>query len=205
MGTVRGNQIAGLDFRWKLPVGGKSKHYSVYGQYIGEDRADGSILLGDEIFMLGGSVAGYSNRLKGSWRAYLEATDTSAGSFKGRDRNNIVYNHGTYTDGYRYLDVSMGHGIDSDSKMIGAGFILSQTNGNFWRGSIKHAKLNEDGVGNNPIAQNGRKWTSLGVSLDRNLTLDTKVNLGIQYIIDDQFDKSKESDVAVSVGLTRSF
>ncbi len=45
LGTVRGNQIAGLDFRWKLPVGGQSKHYSVYGQYIGEDRVDGSILL----------------------------------------------------------------------------------------------------------------------------------------------------------------
>ncbi len=45
--------------------------------------------------MLGGSVAGFSNKLKGSWRAYLEATDTSAGSFKGRDRNNIVYNHGS--------------------------------------------------------------------------------------------------------------
>jgi len=202
---LAGNSIAGLDFRWKLPVGGQSKHYSVYGQYIGEDRAAGSVFLGDEIFMLGGSVAGFSEKLKGSWRAYIEATDTSAGSFKGRSRNNIVYNHNTYTDGYRYLDVSMGHGIDSDSKMVSTGLILSQANGNFWRSWIKHAKLNEDGIGNNPIAQNGRKWTDVGLSLNRNLNIDTNVNMAVQYVIDDRYDDKKESDLVLSIGFTKSF
>ncbi len=85
-----------------------------------------------------------------------------------------------YTDGYRYLDVSMGHGIDSDSKMVSAGLILNQNNGNFWRGWVKHAKLNEDGIGNNPIAPNGREWSAIGLSLDKEWKEDLKVNLGVQ-------------------------
>ncbi len=205
LGTVTGNSIAGLDARWNLPFGGKDKHYSLYTQYIGEDRVDGSILLGDEIFMVGGSVAGYSNKLNGSWRAYIEATDTSAANFKGRARNNIVYNHGSYTDGYRFQDVSLGHGIDSDSKIVSAGFLLNQSNGKFWRGWVKHAKLNEDGVGNNPIAQDGRKWTALGVSLDKKLNEDTRVNLGVQLISDQITGSKKDNDVAVSLGFSKLF
>ena len=205
LGTVRGNQIAGLDFRWNLPVGGRDKHYSFYGQYIGEDRVDGSVLLGDEVFLLGGSVAGFSSKLKGSWRAYIEATDTSAASFKGRARNNIVYNHGGYTDGYRFQDVSLGHGIDSDSKLVSAGLILSQSNGNFWRSWVKHAKLNTDGVGNNPIAQNGKEWSALGISLDKKLNTNTKLNLGIQLISDKDIGGERDNDASVSLGVSYNF
>jgi len=205
LGTVRGNSIAGLDARWNLPFGNGKKHYSVYTQYIGEDRVDGSILLGDEIFMVGASVAGFSKRLNGSWRAYVEATDTSAGSFKGRDRNNIVYNHGSYTDGYRFQDISLGHGIDSDSRLISGGMILSQSNGSLWRGWVKHARLNEDGEGNNPIAQDGREWTALGVSLDKKLNEDTRVNVGLQLISDRITGESKDNDVAISFGFSKLF
>lgn len=205
LGSVRGNQLAGLDFRWNLPFGKNKNHYSLYGQYLGEDRVDGSIALGDEIFLLGGSVAGYSKKLKGSWRVYVEGTDTSAGRYKGRARNNIVYNHGGYTDGYRYQDISMGHGIDSDSQIIGVGAMLSQTSGNFWRAWVKQAKMNEDGIGNNPIAQNGRKWSSIGLSLDRNINDDTRVNFGVQYIKDDQYAGENNSDAVVSVGISKVF
>ena len=205
LGTVRGNSIAGLDARWNLPFGGNNRHYSLYTQYIGEDRVDGSRVLGDEIFMLGGSVAGFSNRLKGSWRAYIEATDTSAGRYKGRDRNNIVYNHSSYSDGYRHQDISMGHGIDSDSKLVSAGVILSQNNGNLWRGWVKHAKLNTDGIGNNPLAHDGRKWTTLGVSLDKQLNEDTRVNFGLQLISDQVTGEKKDNDIAVSIGFSKLF
>lgn len=204
LGTVRGNQIAGLDVRWKLPISSKNS-YSLYGQYIGEDRVDGSLLLGDETFLLGGSVSGFSSKLKGSWRAYLEATDTSAASFKGRARNNIIYNHGGYKDGYRHQGVSMGHGIDSDSRIVSAGAMLSRKNGDFWRGWVKHAKLNLDGVGTNPIAPNGKKWSAIGVSLDRKINKKTSLNLGAQFISEKIIGKSREKDLAVSVGFSHSF
>lgn len=204
LGSVRGNQIAGLDFRWKLPVSSKEK-YSLYGQYIGEDRVDGSLLLGDETFLLGGSISGLSKKLGGSWRAYLEATDTSAASFKGRDRNNIIYNHGAYTDGYRYQDLSMGHGIDSDSRIISAGAMLSRKNGDFWRGWVKQVKLNEDGIGQNPLAPNGKKWSAIGVSLDRKFDKQTRLNLGAQFISEKENGKSRENELAVSLGFSRSF
>ncbi len=204
LGTVRGNQIAGLDVRWKLPISGKN-NYSLYGQYIGEDRVDGSLLLGDETFLLGGSVSGHSPELKGSWRAYLEATDTSAASFKGRDRNNIIYNHGSYTDGYRYQDVSLGHSIDSDSSLVSAGVMLSRKNGDFWRGWAKHAKLNIDGEGNNPIAPNGKRWSAMGISLDRKLNKKSRLNLGIQFISEKENGEDRDNSLAVSAGFSRTF
>jgi len=205
LGTVKGNQIAGLDFRWKLPIDNSDKNYSLYGQYIGEDRVDGSLLLGDETYLLGGSVSGVSSKLGGSWRVYLEATDTSAAWFKGRARNNIIYNHSQYQDGFRHLGVSMAHGIDSDSQIISAGAMLSQKNGDFWRGWIKHAKLNIDGVGKNPIALNGKKWSAIGVSLDRKLTKQSELNLGIQLISEKETGKARSNDLGLSVGYSYSF
>jgi hypothetical protein len=203
LGTVNGNQIAGLDARWRLPISSKNK-YSLYGQYIGEDRVDGSLLLGDETFLVGGSMSGISK--VGTWRAYIEATDTSAAWFKGRDRNNIIYNHGTYTDGYRHLGVSIGHGIDSDSQIVSAGAMLSQNNGDFWRAWVKHTKLNLDGEGTNPIAgDNGKKWSAIGISLDKKLNQQSKLNLGLQLISEKESSKNRDNDLGASIGYSYSF
>ncbi|MEE9309637.1 MAG: capsule assembly Wzi family protein [Cocleimonas sp.] len=205
LGTVRGNQIAGLDARWSLPIRSKNK-YSLYGQYIGEDRVDGSLLLGDETFLFGGSVSGLSKN--GSWRTYIEATDTSAAWFKGRARNNTIYRHGTYKDGYRHQGVSMGHGIDSDSQIFSVGAMLSQNNGDFWRGWIKHTKLNLDGIGDNPAAgenSNGKKWSAIGVSLDKKLSKQSKLNLGLQFTSETETGKSRYNDFGASVGYSYTF
>ncbi len=203
LGTVNGNQIAGLDARWNLPISSKNK-YSLYGQYIGEDRVDGSLALGDETFLVGGSVSGLSKM--GSWRTYVEATDTSAASFKGRARNNIIYNHGTYTDGYRHQGLSMGHGIDSDSQIISVGAMLSRNNGDFWRGWAKHAKLNLDGIDINPIAgTNGKKWSAVGVSLDKKLNKRSKLNLGLQFTSEKEIGKKRDNDLGISVGYSYTF
>ena len=201
---LSGNSIAGIDARWNLPFGGKSKHYSLYIQQIAEDRSK-ALSFTEQVFMLGGSVAGYSDKLNGSWRAYIETTDTSTGSYKGKERSNIAYNHNLYTDGYRFQDVSLGYGVDSDSKVVSAGMILNQSNGDFWRGWVKHAKLNEDGIGINPIAPDGRKWTALGASLDKKLDEDTRVNFGVQLISDRITGNKKDNDVALSIGFSKSF
>ncbi len=97
--ALAGNSIAGADIKWNISTRSKDKHYTAYGQYIGEDRVANSLVLGDETFLVGASVSGLSTKLGGTWCAYIEATDTSAAWFKGRARNNIIYNHGTYTDG----------------------------------------------------------------------------------------------------------
>ncbi len=200
-----GNSIAGGDLKWNLPIGNEGTHYSLYGQYIGEDRAVGSLLLGDETYLLGGSISGASSKLDGSWRVYLEATDTSAAWLKGRARNNIIYNHGQYKDGYRHLGVSMAHGIDSDSQIISAGAMLSQKDGDFWRGWVKHTKLNTDGAGQNTIAPKGKKWSAIGVSLDRKLTKQAKVNLGFQFITEKVTGENRDNDLGISIGYSHSF
>ena len=209
-----GNSIAGGDIKWNLPIGKNGTNYSLYGQYIGEDRAIGTLFLGDETYLFGASASGISNKLKGTWRTYVEATDTSAAWFKGRARNNIIYNHGQYKDGYRHQDISMGHGIDSDSQMISAGAMLSRKNGDFWRGWIKHAKLNLDGVRINPAAgkdvgntgnNRGKKWSAIGVSLNKKLNRRSKLNLGLQFISEKETGKSRDNDFSASIGYSITF
>jgi hypothetical protein len=201
---LAGNSIAGGDIKWSLPVGSNGTHYSLYGQYIGEDRAIGTLFLGDETYLFGASASGLSK--KGSWRTYVEATDTSAAWFKGRARNNIIYNHSTYQDGYRHLGASMGHGIDSDSQIISAGAMLARNNGDFWRGWVKHAKLNLDGAGKNPISgASGKKWSAIGVSLDKKLNKQSKLNLGLQFTSEKETGKSRNNDFGVSVGYSHTF
>ncbi len=205
IGSVRGNQIAGADFRWKLPITAKN-NYALYGQFIAEDRNEDSLLLGDISVLLGGSTSGYSKKLNGSWRTYIEATDTSASTITNdRERNNITYNHSTYKDGYRHQGISMGHGIDSDSRMISIGTMLSRDNGDFWRVWAKHAKLNEDGKGINPIAPNGKQWSAIGLSLDKKFNKNIRLNLGTQFISEKDTGKKRHNDMEISTGFSFSF
>lgn len=197
-----GNQLAGIDFRWKSPIG-KSKPYAVYGQLIGEDEA--GMLPFKSTGLLGLETWGHSKRLDGTWRLYIEGSNTSTDFFQGEKHNNIAYNHHVYGDGYRYLGNSLGHGIDSDSNIIGVGGILAKNNGDLWRGWIKHASLNKDGVGLNPISPNGKTWSGAGISVDKSLAKQTKLKLGIQFTSEKESGHSADNNVGISIGFTRFF
>lgn len=195
-----GNQLAGIDFRWKSPLGIK-KPIAIYGQLIGEDEA--GKLPYKNIGLLG--IETWQSTKSGSMRIYLEASDTSTDFYQGKERNNTAYNHSIYKSGYRYQDLSLGHSIDSDSRLYSAGVILSKKNGNFWRVWAKHASLNTDNKGKNPIAVNIKKWSALGVSLNRNLDHRTKLNFGFHFISETKLNDSRSNNASVSIGFSRSF
>ena len=195
-----GNQLAGVDFRWRSPLG--NAPYAIYGQFIGEDEANK--LPSKNIGLLGAELWGGRDSFKSSWRLYLEAADTSTNFYKGRVRNNTAYNHGIYHDGYRYHGESLGHSIDTDARLISIGGIVAQSNGNYWRAWGKYARLNTDGVGYSGVASEGLTWKGLGLSYEKKIGYKTKVNTGVQLVHAER-DEGSNSDLEFMLGLVHSF
>ena len=107
-----GNQIAGIDFSYKLK--NKNNIY-VYGQYLGEDGLDPIIddrwigaIFPSKRFGMGGISINSSNP-ENLWKITLEHTNTDTGF------NNVTYNHSIYKSGYRYHGAPIGANIDGDS------------------------------------------------------------------------------------------
>lgn len=134
-----GNQLAGADLRWT--GGPHGRRYAVYGQMIGEDEAGGTP--SKYIGLFGAERWGYSNRLRGSWRLRLEAADTEV-DFIGTPQFNVAYEHGVYTDGYRYRGRSIGHSLDGDGRLVGLTASLIRDDVT-WNALLQYAQVNRDG------------------------------------------------------------
>lgn len=143
-----GNQLAGIDWRWRLPV---SQPVVFYGQFIGEDEAGG---LPSRLIGQGGAESWfYSTALAGTIRAHLEFSDTAAEFYKDPVRYDYAYEHIIYRSGYRYRGRSIGHAMDSDGRMISAGVSLDTDQGDQWRGLVRIVDLNRGGTVAHPQAQ----------------------------------------------------
>jgi hypothetical protein len=179
-GNVDGNSLAGFDARWRSPFM-QNAPFAIYGQMIGEDEFNH--LPAKFMYQVGAETWGYYDKLKGSYRFYLEYANTVS-SFDDlldpefKTTFNIAYNHNIYRSGYRYQNDVMGHSIDSDSEMISVAAILDQDNGMFWKGWFKYANLNRDETGFNTIAPGGNKWASLGVSMETSIARNFRIKVG---------------------------
>jgi len=143
-----GNQLAGVDFRWKV----LDSPLALYFQLAGDDEEN---FLPEALFFLYGLE--YSAKLKSSTiRLFSEYVDlTTYRRRKDDDTNrNITYGHGIYKDGYRYRGRTIGHWGDQDSQIISVGGILQRSDGVGWGATLRTGDLNEDGSGDNSVSNN---------------------------------------------------
>jgi len=136
-----GNQLAGADLRWT--GGPHGKHYAVYGQMIGEDIAGGAPSKFTGLY--GVERWGFIEGLRSSYRVHLEAADTIV-NFLGTDEFNTAYEHGIYTDGYRYRGRAIGHTLDNDGRMVSLGGVLIAPHDSTWSTLVQVANINIDGT-----------------------------------------------------------
>ncbi len=111
------NELAGFDLKYAFNI--NELVWSFYGQYIGEDGSDywpwrTFYIFGSEFIFL---TDGRLNSIN------LEYFDTFYdGLGKGipgtEGRTNIIYEHSTYSNGYRYKGSPLGAFIDGDSNYI---------------------------------------------------------------------------------------
>lgn len=140
-----GNQLAGLDIRWRP----WEAPFAIYGQVVGED--EDKFLPNCLMFQYG--IEGWRNFSNGTARIFLEYADLTSTWWTDDSRtHNISYGHHIYSDGYRYLGRPVGHWADTDSKIFSLGGFLQYDSGIGWGTTLRSGDLNEDGSGNNSVS-----------------------------------------------------
>lgn len=145
-----GNQLAGMDYRWKI----KDWRFAHYGQVVGEDEE--TYLPDANMLLFGVEHWGELKNFNATWRVYYEWADTRAGYLIADPRANrafnVAYNHGIYETGYRYKGRSIGHAMDGDGLMRSIGAFIVKDNGDFYGLKLRNYAVNRDGVGPNSVS-----------------------------------------------------
>jgi hypothetical protein len=114
-----GNQLAGFDARWTLPIGDE-RTFSIYGQAVGEDEA--GLLPSHYLGSLGVDTAFRAGL--GRWRVFVEAADSSMSGAFGTPILG-AYRHHTYTDGYTQRGEPLGHPAGGDVRLATVGAFVA--------------------------------------------------------------------------------
>ena len=196
-----GNQLAGLDIRWRP----WEAPFAIYGQVVGED--EDKFLPNCLIFQYG--VEAWKDFSTGTGRLFFEYADLTSTWWTDDDRRyNITYNHHIYNDGYRYKGRPVGHWSDSDSKILSLGGLFQHNSGIGWGGVFRSGHLNEDNSGNNSVSNRASSdYVSIEVFNNRSyprLDLEVQTSLGWEDI---KFSSSpnSESGLTFSASLTKLF
>lgn len=188
-----GNQLAGIDFAWRLPT--ENNFGSIYGQMIGEDEA--GYAPSRKFYQFG-----YKNSFSISElivTAYFEYADT-----ENEYAPNLTYNNGIYQTGYRTHGRSIGSTYDNDTQSIAIGLIASHLNGDRYKLRLANVDMNSDGSGLHSISeiavsfnqlelryQHPTDYGLLGIELEiKDKLIDSygyqkdKFNIGISWTIE---------------------
>jgi hypothetical protein len=196
-----GNQLAGVDFRWRLfdlPV-------ALYGQVVGEDEDK---FLPNALFFQYG-VETWTEMEDSTLRMFAEYADLTSTWWTDDPRtNNITYGHHLYHDGYRYRGRPIGHWADQDSQILSMGMILQKDDGIGWGGTLRTGKLNEDGTGSSSVS-NGYSTDLLSIEVYNSRVypdydMEVKTSLGWESLKPNN-SLAKNEGLTAYLSLTRLF
>jgi hypothetical protein len=199
-----GNQLAGIDLRWRLldaPI-------AVYGQVVGED--EDKFLPNCLMFQYG--VETWRESESASLRFFVEYVDLTSHWWTDRDYSdnspyNINYGHHIYNDGYRYRGRPIGHWADQDSRIISFGGMHLQNSGVGWGFTARLGDLNEDGTGTSSVSNGfATRYSSIEVTNSRhysNYDLSVETLIGWESL--DPEGSAKDDGLCASLSITRTF
>ena len=169
-----GNQLAGIDLRWK-PF---DTPFAIYGQLVGED--EDNFLPNCLMFQYG--IEAWKKLENSTLRIFAEYADLTSYWWTNDPRtNNISYGHHIYKDGYRYYGRPVGHWADQDSQILSIGGLLQKKDEIGWGAILRTGDLNEDGTGRSSVSDgiatdyfsldlfNSRKYRRLGLSVSTSI------------------------------------
>lgn len=198
--TEPGNQLAGIDFRWKvldLPV-------ALYGQVAGEDEDN---FFPNALFFQYG-LEGWKDFGDASLRVFAEYSDLTSYWWTGDPRTrNVTYSHGRYHDGFRYRGRPIGHWGDQDSQILSTGGLWLIDNETAWGSTLRIGKLNEDGAGQSSVSNfvstdylsfeifNAREYENLSMSINKSLGWENM----------SRGNNQNENGLTAFISLTRTF
>ena len=196
-----GNQLAGLDFRWRLyhlPM-------AFYGQVSGEDEDN---FLPNALFFQYG-IETWATFESSTLRMFVEYADlTSTWWTDDPKSRNVTYGHHIYQDGYRYRGRPIGHWADQDSQILSLGMIVQKEDGIGWGGTLRTGKLNEDGTGSSSVS-NGFSTDLLSIEVYNSLlythqNVELRTSLGWESL-KSSASSSQNEGLTAYLSLTRIF
>jgi len=199
-----GNQLAGIDLRWRVfdaPI-------AVYGQVVGED--EDKFLPNCLMFQYG--VEAWREMESSSLRLFVEYVDLTSHWWTDRDYSdnspyNINYGHHIYHDGYRYRGRPIGHWADQDSRVVSFGGMHLQNNGVGWGFTARLGDLNEDGTGSSSVSNGyATRYSSIEVTNSRqyvNYDLSVETLIGWESL--DPEGSAKDDGLCASLSINRTF
>jgi len=189
-----GNQMAGFDVRWTNMWFGTP--VSLYGQMIGEDEAGGFPSRYLAQFGIEGSGI---TRGQTSYRWYAEIADTSCDAVKSTKRFNCAYRQAIYQSGYTYEGRIIGHGLDNDARVVSAGVVVVNSEGNSFHVFARVGDLNR--VGDDPnhsVAVTPQELASLDIQYAHSTKIG-RFDLGLGY------ERREDIATAASSSDTRAY
>lgn len=192
-----GNQMAGFDFRWKLP----RVPVAVYAQGIGEDEAN---KLPSKYLGLFGAEA-YGTLRGGTWRVHAEFADTTCNFSRKPPTFGCAYTNGNYPDGYRYRGRNLGHGIDADAEQVAVGALYVTAAGTTWQLDAQTSRLNRAGATPNALpAPVPTRWQSIDLAWRKPVRgADLRVSLGVER--QGPLGGRARTDARITLGWHRGF
>jgi len=143
-----GNQLAGIDIRYSSRVGDNT--LSLFVEGLGEDED-----LQGYSFSFGGSFAGAFSRGDKSWRVTVGYSDTFSDRLWVANRDpGSTYNHFIYTDGYSYKGRTIGHSLDTDSRLLSLGAYILDNRERQYYVRFRRADINSSGRGHHKVSDN---------------------------------------------------
>ena len=194
-----GNQLAGLDIRWRP----WEAPFALYGQVVGED--EDKFLPNCLMFQYG--IEGWRNFTNGTARIFVEYVDLTSTWWTDDSRtHNVTYGHHIYSDGYRYRGRPVGHWADTDSRIISLGGFLQYNSGIGWGSILRTGDLNEDDSGNNSVSNGvASDYFAIEIFNSRSydsLNLDIQTSLGWEEV-EVQSSSTSESGMTFSATITK--
>ena len=196
-----GNQLAGLDLRWR-PL---DAPFAIYGQVVGED--EDKFLPNALMFQYG--LEYWRTMQDSTLRIFVEYADlTSTWWTDDLHTRNVSYGHHIYGDGYRYNGRPVGHWADQDSQVTSIGGFLQRNSGIGWGSVIRLGHLNEDATGSSSVSNGiGSDYFSIEVSNSRfyeTYNLSVYSSLGWEKI--ENFVQSNTNEgITFDLAITRNF
>lgn len=149
-----GNQVAGVDLKWRLPY----QLGSLYGQLIGEDEA--GYLPSRKFYQFG-----YTNSFElfdTPVKTFLEYSDT-----ENDIGANVTYEHSLYQTGYRTHGRSIGSSYDGDTQSVSLGFVAQHKHYGRYQLILSSVNLNSDGAGKHSVNPDGVKFNQVSLKYQK--------------------------------------
>lgn len=164
-----GNQLASIDLSYSFNIGKKS--VKLYAEGTAEDEH--VVVPFQYSRLIGAKVTSAIGEAGDMLTFNVELSDSGdvEAWFFGRRRPGVMYNHSIYGTGHRYDGRTIGHSLDTDSKLASLSAIYTRSGGDTYSIRFNIGTINWDDTLRNIVSAQRQKYKSVEISVSKNFEI----------------------------------